>query len=172
MAVVLGRALCNPGDHATFYRIFSKHVFERWVSLAPENFTFDDKGPKSITRDRHLKDAVEDLVAFLDRAQVLGEKLVCVIWQVPPSFKLEEKTLEWLNDFVGLLPTSCPITCCHTFECPHKSWDAPQVLGILRQHNVACVSADSSWYYNAVHQTADLSIRECFSVSFLVSNLC
>jgi uncharacterized protein YecE (DUF72 family) len=138
--------------NATFYRTFGKHVFERWASLTPENFTFVIKGPKSVTRDRRLKDPSEELAEFFGGAEGLGKKLGCVIWQMPPSFKLEQETLERLNDFLGMLPTYR-----HAFEFRHKSWDDEQALDVLRQHNVAWVSADSSRYYSAVRQTADFS---------------
>jgi uncharacterized protein YecE (DUF72 family) len=139
--------------NATFYRTFGKHVFERWSSLTPEDFAFVIKGPKSITRDRRLKDPAEELAVFFDGAEGLGDKLGCVIWQMPPSFKLEQETLERLDNFLGLLP----ITCRHAFEFRHKSWDDQQALDVLKQHNAAWVSADSSRYYNAVRQTADFS---------------
>lgn len=143
--------------NATFYRTFGQHVFERWASLTPRNFSFVIKGPKSITRDHRLKNPAEELAVFFDGAQGLGEKLGCVIWQMPPSFKLEEETLERLDRFLGMLPTYGPTNCRHAFEFRHKSWDDQQALEVLRQHNVAWVSADSSRYHNAVHQTADFS---------------
>jgi uncharacterized protein YecE (DUF72 family) len=139
--------------NATFYRTFGRHVFERWAALTPENFTFVIKGPKSVTRDRRLKDPAEELKVFFDGAEGLEEKLGCVIWQMPPSFKLDDETVERLEVFLGMLP----LTCRHALEFRHKSWDDPQALDVLRQHNVAWVSADSSRYYNAVRQTANFS---------------
>lgn len=139
--------------NATFYRTFGKHVFERWASLTPDNFTFVIKGPKSVTRDRRLKDPAEELSIFFEGAEGLEDKLGGVIWQMPPSFKLQDETLERLNDFLGMLPS----TCRHAFEFRHKSWDDQRALDVLRQHNAAWVSADSSRYYSTVRQTADFS---------------
>jgi uncharacterized protein YecE (DUF72 family) len=139
--------------NATFYRTFGRHVFERWSASTPENFTFAIKGPKSITRDKRLQDVNEELAIFFEGAAGLGDKLAVILWQMPPSFKLDPETLEVLAKFLAKLPSDYR----HAFEFRHVSWDHPSALELLQRYTIGWVIADSSRYFGSQQIPADFS---------------
>ena len=131
--------------NATFYRHFERHVFERWHDVTPVSFRFAIKGPKTITRDKRLEGAEEDLARFLGSAAGLGEKLGVILWQLPPSFKNDEEGFARLQSFIALLPANIS----HAFEFRHPSWVGPKVMELLDNGCAGWVSADSRRFVSA-----------------------
>jgi uncharacterized protein YecE (DUF72 family) len=135
--------------NATFYRPFGPHVYEKWRDGTPDGFKFVLKGPKSVTRDRRLVDTDEEIASFMESASALGEKLSCVIWQLPPSFKLTDETYAVAENFFGMLPR----TCRHAIEMRHGSWADERFMALLDKHGIGWVSADSSRYVSVTRMT-------------------
>jgi uncharacterized protein YecE (DUF72 family) len=135
--------------NATFYRPFAPHVYAKWHDLTPDAFKFVLKGPKSVTRDKRLQDAGEEVASFMDAATSLGNKLSCIIWQLPPSFKLNPETLETTDAFFGSLPR----TCRHAVEMRHTSWLDEEFLSLLDRLSIGWVSADSSRFVSETRRT-------------------
>ena len=114
----------------TFYRRPSPKLLKGWYQQAPPSFKFSLKGSRFITHIKKLK-ATEELVkGFYRLAETLQEKLGCVLWQIPPSLKIDPELLE---GFVRQLPRSCP----NVIEFRHKSWYVEEVYQLLKKHHTA-----------------------------------
>ena len=52
----------------------------------PDHFRFSVKMPKLITHVKRLTGSDDALHAFLDETAALGERLACLLIQLPPTF--------------------------------------------------------------------------------------
>lgn len=70
----------------SFYRMPKAAMLEKWAEIAPADFQFSIKAPRSITHVAKLDaDAVADSLAFLfETLAVLGPKRGPVLFQLPP----------------------------------------------------------------------------------------
>jgi uncharacterized protein YecE (DUF72 family) len=129
---------CNAAEiNSSFYRPHRRAVYERWAAAVPAGFRFSAKLPKAITHERRLADCAEPLAAFLDEVGGLGEKLHCLLVQLPPSLAFEPAVaaafLERLRgDFAAGL----------ALEPRHATWFTPEVDALLRRLRIARVLAD------------------------------
>ncbi len=135
--------------NVTFYHLPSASTFQAWHRSTPSQFTFAIKGSRYITHLKRLLDPAEPLARFFDAASLLQEKLRVVLWQFPPSFKLD---LDRLSAFLELL-RAYPVR--HAFEFRNQTWLAPEVAALCRQHGVALCTADSPAFLDDVPATAD-----------------
>lgn len=118
-----------------FYRLPTEAAVKVWREATPDNFLFAWKASRLITHLKRLRD-VEDNVPFMfRRAAGLGHKLGPVLWQLPPSLKVDR---ERLARFFDLLPKDRR----HTFEFRHPSWYEPPILDLLREHDIALCLSD------------------------------
>lgn len=93
--------------------------------------------PKTITHGLRLRRAGELLEGFLAEASGLGDKLGCLLVQLPPSLDFEAAVA---GEFFADLRARCslPVAC----EPRHPSWFTPEVDDWLREIRVARVAAD------------------------------
>ena len=118
----------------TFYRMPAETMLARWASEVPTNFTFTLKAPRRITHEKRLREAGEDVAEFLRRAQLLGDKLGVILFQLPPFLK---KDLPRLKNFLALLPPGVRVA----FEFRNESWQDNEVHETLRGHGaMLCVT--------------------------------
>jgi uncharacterized protein YecE (DUF72 family) len=123
--------------NSSFHRPHRPSTYERWSASVPSTFRFSVKVPKAITHGLRLQQAGEFLESFLTEAAGLGDKLGCLLVQLPPSLSFEPAVAA---DFFADLRSrsSLPVAC----EPRHPSWFAPQVDGFLSEIEVARVAAD------------------------------
>ncbi len=88
--------------NTTFYAVPSAETVRRWSELAPDDFQFCFKLPRSITHDRRLRNVNDELVAFLRRIQPLEGRLGPLQVQLPASFGPDD--LPTLFSFLDGLP--------------------------------------------------------------------
>ena len=86
----------------TFYRIPPSQVVTNWKNQTPDGFLFSLKFPRVITHIKMLKDCKIETQLFLERANLLGQKLGPLLLQFPPNFGVEH--LPDLADFLTELP--------------------------------------------------------------------
>ncbi|WP_028239275.1 DUF72 domain-containing protein [Stutzerimonas azotifigens] len=121
--------------NSSFYRPHRPETYRRWAESVPEGFRFCVKVPKAITHEARLRDCGVALDAFLAQCTGLGDKLGCLLVQLPPSLGFEAATAEAFfaslrERYAGAL----------AFEPRHASWaDAGELLERCR---VARVAAD------------------------------
>ena len=123
--------------NSSFYRPHQPKTYARWADSVPAGFRFSVKMPRAITHDQKLKNIELQLAQFAEEAGELGNKLGCVLLQLPPSQKFEAVIA---NDFMARARDtfSCMIAC----EARHPSWFTDEVSKLLERHAITRVIAD------------------------------
>jgi uncharacterized protein YecE (DUF72 family) len=151
--------------NGTFYSLQRPNTFEAWAEATPDDFVFAIKGSRYITHFLRLRDVDTALANFFASGLLLlGDKLGPILWQFPPNFAFDRKRIE---NFLRLLPrdtsqvaalarrhekwmkgrasAKClvdrPVR--HAMEIRHNTFEVPEFIDLLRQHDVALVCADS-----------------------------
>ena len=123
--------------NSSFYRPHQHATYVRWAASVPADFRFAVKLPKLITHQQRMRDCGGLLDDFLAQASGLGDKLGCLLAQLPPSLAFDAGTA---STFLSELRQrhSGPVA----LEPRHASWfDAP-VDVLLDRLQVARVLAD------------------------------
>ena len=133
----------------TFYRFPSEKVVEQWRSQTPDSFQFALKAHRRVTHQMRLSPATAVRIQeFVDRCSVLGSRLGCILFQLPPDFQRDDDRLSTLLDALPDGPR-------YAVEFRHESWHVPEVHDRLRAKNVATVSGDSEDQSPQHYVTAD-----------------
>ncbi|MFC4120106.1 DUF72 domain-containing protein [Nonomuraea zeae] len=90
--------------NTTFYATPARGTVESWARQTGEDFRFVLKLPKTITHERHLTGAEEELRAFLEAIEPLGPRTHALWVQLPGSFGPAD--LGTLAAFLRRLPGS------------------------------------------------------------------
>ena len=134
---------------STFYRIPTQPTVTNWKQVTPKNFVFSLKFPQLITHIKMLKDCQYETDVFLERVNLLGEKLGVLLLQFPPNFGIDH--LPDLENYLHKLPSQHR----YVVEVRNKSWLNQQFYSVLRANRVAFVWADSSLMAQISEVTAD-----------------
>jgi uncharacterized protein YecE (DUF72 family) len=160
------RALRSIEINGTFYSLQRASSMRKWYDSVPEDFLFSVKGNRFITHIRRAKDVEGPLANFFASGLLqLGEKLGPFLWQFPPNFPYDRERME---HFFKLLPRSSgeaahlarrhdgrlperavlkarvdtPLR--HAIEIRHTSFETPEFIELLREHQIAIVIADAA----------------------------
>lgn len=153
--------------NGSFYSLQRPSSYAAWRDQTPEDFVFAVKGGRFITHMKKLSGVEAPLANFFASGMLaLGPKLGPVLWQLPPTLGYDA---DRLASFFDLLPRTTaaaaelatahddkvpedraltvaeadrPIR--HALEVRHPSFTAPEVVGLLRAHDVALVVADTA----------------------------
>jgi uncharacterized protein YecE (DUF72 family) len=152
--------------NGSFYSLQRPEYYERWREQVPPSFVFAVKGSRYITHMLRLR-GVETALAnfFASGVLALEHKLGPVLWQLPPTLKLDEQRLD---EFLELLPRSTKAAAelarrhdervkaraylrvaqdrelRHALEVRHPSFATPKLIGLLREQGIALVVADTA----------------------------
>jgi uncharacterized protein YecE (DUF72 family) len=140
----------------SFYRLPNETTFDRWRQETPPGFRFVVKASRYITHVRRMRDANDAVDLFWSRATRLREKLGPVLFQFPPTLRVD---LSLLVDFLRVLPREMRAA----FEFRDPSWERPDVYEALDRAGAAWVLADrprarvpaittGGWAYVRFHQ--------------------
>ena len=132
----------------SFYRLPTEESFAAWRDNTPENFIFAVKASRFITHNKKLKDPENALENFLSRAEVLGQKLGPILFQLPPKWSVNVERLEAL---LALLPR----THRYTFEFRELSWLRDDVNRVLDRYNAAFCIYELAGFHTDFTLTAD-----------------
>jgi uncharacterized protein YecE (DUF72 family) len=137
--------------NATHYRLQRQRTMERWRDAVPSDFRFAVKGHRFLTHVRRLREPAEPIARERRHAEVLGERLGAVLWQLPGTFERDDLALE---GFLRALREGWPMR--HVLELRHRSWFLPEIAERLSLAGVSnCISHAAGWpMWEAV--TADL----------------
>jgi uncharacterized protein YecE (DUF72 family) len=123
--------------NSSFHRPHRPATYARWAASVPTEFRFSVKIPRSITHEGMLADAEAKLDSFLAEAGALGDKLGCVLMQLPPSLGFDRDVaarflaaLRERHDGDAVL------------EPRHASWSAPGCEKLLQKFRIGRVAAD------------------------------
>ncbi|RYZ10408.1 MAG: DUF72 domain-containing protein [Comamonadaceae bacterium] len=123
--------------NSSFYRPHRREVYQRWAEATPTDFRFSVKLPKAITHEAKLGGIEAPLDRFLDEISGLGQRLGCLLVQLPPSLAFDHAVAA---AFLALLRER------HAggvaLEPRHASWFAPEADRLLADRAVARVLAD------------------------------
>jgi uncharacterized protein YecE (DUF72 family) len=123
--------------NSSFYRPHRPQTWARWSASVPEGFRFSVKLPKAITHEARLREADALIEKFAQEVGALGDKLGCVLVQLPPKLDFE---LAVARDFLGTLRRSFDgmIAC----EARHPGWFGADATALLRERGITRVIAD------------------------------
>ena len=123
--------------NSSFYRPHQPKTYARWAESVPDAFRFAVKVPRAITHDAALRDIDGLLARFAGEVGALGEKLGCLLVQLPPKAGFHDETA---RDFFLRLQErfGCMIAC----EGRHPSWFSETATEVLRERGVTRVIAD------------------------------
>lgn len=123
--------------NTSFYRPHRPSTYARWGASVPPSFRFSVKVPKAITHGLRLRGAGDALDAFLSEAGGLGDRLGCLLVQLPPSLDFDAAVA---GGFFGALRdrTAVPVAC----EPRHASWFTAEADECLAGAGIARVAAD------------------------------
>jgi len=114
----------------SFYQLPKEKTLKLWYDTAPDNFIFAVKASRYITHMKKLKDPEKTLSKFLNRIDVLKEKLGPILFQLPPRWKVNPERLEaFLRALHGDYDSA--------FEFRDPTWFTDEVFHILAEHNAA-----------------------------------
>lgn len=123
--------------NSSFHRPHRATTYARWSASVPADFRFSVKVPKAITHGLRLQGADILLDTFLAESAGLGDKLGCLLVQLPPSLGFEPGVASAF--FTALRSRSkVPVAC----EPRHASWFTPEAEEVLIEFKVARVAAD------------------------------
>lgn len=123
--------------NSSFHRPHSRATYERWAASVPEAFRFCVKLPKTITHERQLAGTEPLLDDFLSQAGGLGDRLGCLLVQLPPKLAFDAALAASFFDALGRR-WSGPVAA----EPRHASWFTPPADAWLAQRRLARVLAD------------------------------
>jgi uncharacterized protein YecE (DUF72 family) len=123
--------------NVTFYRLPTEATFERWQKETPDNFIFVLKGSRYITHNKKLNNVEEPLELFMSGVEILKDKVGVILWQFPPSYKIN---LDRLEDFLKLLKN---YNYKYALEFRNETWFSQETYQILGKYNACLVFADT-----------------------------
>ena len=123
--------------NSSFHRPHSRATYERWAASVPAAFRFSVKLPRTITHDAKLAATESLLDAFVAQATGLGDRLGCLLVQLPPSLAFAPDTAPAFFDAL-CVRTGAPVA----IEPRHASWFTPEVDAWLAAQRITRVLAD------------------------------
>ena len=154
--------------NGTFYALQRPTSFALWREQVPDDFVFSVKGGRFITHMKRLLDPEQSLANFFASGLLaLGPKLGPILWQLPPDFSYDRSRLDAFlaalprthaeaaalgarhddrltEDRVHLTPELPDRIIQHALEVRHDSFKTPDLLGLLHDHQIAIVIADTA----------------------------
>jgi uncharacterized protein YecE (DUF72 family) len=132
---------------STFYGTPAASTVTNWNEKTPADFIFAAKVPQVITHEKVLVDCEPEFDEFIERMQLLGDKLGPMLLQFP---KFDKWVLKRPDEFRARLQpffqraadlNAGPFA----VEVRNKDWLDPKLTDLLREHNVALALTDTSF---------------------------
>lgn len=147
------RVLGTVEINSSFYRPHQAKTYARWADSVPPDFRFAVKVPRTITHDAALVGIEEPLRQFASEAGALGDKLGCLLVQLPPQFRFDAAVaadfFARMNDTFG-----CMLAC----EARHPTWFGEDASALLEGAGVTRVIADPAKGQDGPHVPTTQSI--------------
>jgi uncharacterized protein YecE (DUF72 family) len=123
--------------NSSFKKPHRQTTYRRWAGSVPASFRFSVKLPKEITHSARLQGCEALLDEFLEQVSGLGDKLGCLLVQLPPSFAFDGQVAAGF--FRGMRNRSGVAIVC---EPRHASWFSLAASDLLADHDISRVAAD------------------------------
>jgi uncharacterized protein YecE (DUF72 family) len=117
----------------SFYHLPKPETFDKWREQAPPGFCYAVKANRYLTQAKKLKECEEPLQRMMAAVRHLGDRLGPMLYQLPPSMKIN---LERLEGFLRILPQGVA----SVFEFRNKDWYAAETYALLGRYGASfCV---------------------------------
>ncbi len=130
---------------STFYRIPSAQMVRGWKERTPHDFIFAVKVPQTITHEKVLVDAEDDLATFLKVMDLLGDKLGPLLFQFPYFNKQKFRGLGFFLDRLLPFLSNLPKGYQWVVEVRNRQWLSETLYAPLRKQGVALALVDQAW---------------------------
>ncbi|WP_372967030.1 DUF72 domain-containing protein [Microbacterium sp.] len=152
--------------NGSFYSLQRPDSYRRWRAEVPDDFCFAVKGSRYVSHMLRLRDVDQALANFFASGLLaLGSQLGPILWQLPERQKYDPVVLE---SFLRSLPRTTgeaqqraerhderldgrawteieeDVRLQYALEPRSATFDDPEALRMLRQHDVALVAADTA----------------------------
>lgn len=136
--------------NSTFYRMPRETTVQNWIKAVPENFIFSVKASRYITHLKRLHDCQESVDYLYSTIKHFKEKLGPILFQLPPSFKMNQERLEEFLTWID--PDHLAV-----FEFRHESWFVEEIYALLRKQNLGLCITDLGGHLSPEVITADFT---------------
>jgi uncharacterized protein YecE (DUF72 family) len=120
----------------TYRRDLSPKAAATWVDGTEEGFRFAVKAHQRATHFHRLKTPDDDIPLQVAQADLMGDKLGVVYFQLPHNFLRDDQLLDvYLDAWPQRLPA--------VWEFLHPSWHEPEVHEVLRRHRCGWAISDA-----------------------------
>jgi uncharacterized protein YecE (DUF72 family) len=131
----------------TFYTLPATSTFESWREGAPEGFLYAVKASRFITHMKKLTDPQPHLARLFERANLLGDKLGPILYQLPPRWRFNPERFE---AFLQALPAGRQ----QAVEVRDTSWLNDPFFSLLERFQVGYCIASLPDYDSPILATA------------------
>jgi uncharacterized protein YecE (DUF72 family) len=139
--------------NSTFYHFPRESTARGWYRKAPRDFVYTLKVNRAITHMKKFSGTKALVKNFYNVADLLSEKLGCLLFQLPPSMHYNEgKLTEILSQLDGKKK--------NVIEFRHPSWWRPEVYKELKKSNVIfCIVSAPGLPGDFVRSAGDIYVR-------------
>ncbi len=123
--------------NSSFYKVPMAATFKKWADQVPEDFRFTLKLWKGVTHQRNLAFQVEDIQAFMQAADQVGEKKGCLLIQFPPGLSAIH-----MDRLKVLLKEICRFGWKTAVEFRHTTWYISETYRLLDTYHASMVLQD------------------------------
>ena len=123
--------------NSSFHRPHRAATYARWARETSDGFRLSVKMPRAITYEARLNGVDASFAEFFGQCGALGDKLGCVLFQLPPSLAVAP------TDFFDRLREHYHGAV--VVEPRHPSWFAPEVEALLARHLIARGGRSARW---------------------------
>ena len=134
----------------SFYHLPSARTLAHWRDSVPGDFRFALKASRYITHMKKLKDPDASLATLFQRADVLGDRLGPILFQLPPRWHCDAQRLAAFLDALGGGFR-------YVFEFRDHSWIDDRVDALLAAHGAAFCIYELDGYRSPNTLTADFA---------------
>ncbi|MFP4548899.1 MAG: DUF72 domain-containing protein [Fidelibacterota bacterium] len=137
----------------SFYQFPFPNMLKGWYKKIPDQFQMTMKANRNITHRRQFKDTDELVNRFYQRAEFMEDKMGCILYQTPPTFKYEEETVKQLTSFFKTLDHDYM----NVMEFRHPDWWNEEVYELLKDHQIGFCVVSGLDMPQEVRVTADVA---------------
>lgn len=134
----------------TFYRFPKPETLAGWLERTPPKFCFTLKANREITHLKKLRKVKSEVHYFTLLADSLGDKLGCILFQLPPSIKMD---LGLLEEFLETLSPGHR----NVIEFRDESWYDDKVFEVMRAHRATFCVVSSDKVPRTPVETSDVA---------------
>jgi uncharacterized protein YecE (DUF72 family) len=135
--------------NAPFYRWPKPATVKTWKRQSPEHFRYSVKVNRTITHDKKFNGTEKLIQEFYQIAEVLGEKMGCFLFQLPPNFEFTHDRLEMILPQLNSAHKN-------VLEFRHASWWTPEVFSAFKKHKIIFCSVSAPKLPNDLIVTAEI----------------